>query len=217
MDISGIRKEYTTRGLRRQDLLSDPMAQFDGWFQESVRCGVIEPNAMILGTHGMDGFPASRVVLLKGVVGRELHFFTNYDSDKGHELDADDRASLTFFWPELERQVRIQGRCSRVSHEVSDRYFQSRPRLSQVGAWVSDQSRIIPDRKFLEDRLVDEEKKWEGRDVERPPHWGGYAMSPFTFEFWQGREGRLHDRFRYTHPGDQEANPDAWIIHRLSP
>ncbi len=213
MNLSDLRKEYTRHGLRRDELSDDPLEQFRQWFGEALEAGIVEANAMVLSTAGLDGFPSSRVVLLKALEDGKFQFFTNYESLKAQEIAADSKAALNFFWPELERQIRIRGVCHRLPESVSDAYFRERPRLSQLGAWASSQSRIVSSRRALEDRMAALEVEWQGRTVERPGHWGGYGLEPVEIEFWQGREGRLHDRFRYR----QLAGGASWAVDRLCP
>ena len=170
-----------------------------------------EPNAMVLSTCGRDGRPSSRTVLLKGLDGRGFVFYTNYDSRKGRELEGNPRASLLFPWVALERQVIVEGAVTRVAREESEAYFHSRPRLSQLAAWASQQSSIVAGRAVLEDAMRAVDAKHAGREVPVPPHWGGYRLSPESVEFWQGRRSRLHDRLRYRRDGG------AWTVERLSP
>lgn len=210
MKLSEIRKEYTTKSLDVNDVSTDPIRQFKSWLEEAIDSEVPEVNAMCLSTLGLDGFPNSRIVLLKEV-DQGFVFFTNYESEKGREIAATPKASITFFWPELERQVRIKGTLEKVDAEVSDRYFHSRPRASQIGAWASPQSQSIPDRQVLTDRQSQFEQKFSTEELTRPSHWGGYRLNPFRIEFWQGRPSRLHDRICYTQA------EDGWQITRLAP
>ncbi|HEX3272233.1 MAG TPA: pyridoxamine 5'-phosphate oxidase [Ktedonobacterales bacterium] len=212
MNLDDLRREYTQRGLREEDLALDPFMQFGAWFDEVAQADIREPNAMTLATATPDGRPSARMVLLKGVDARGFTFFTNYESRKGGELDANPRAALVFFWVQLERQVRVEGRVERVSDEESDAYFASRPEGSQVGAWASKQSAVLPDRGPLEARYEELRAQYEGHEVPRPPFWGGFRVVPETVEFWQGRVNRLHDRLRYRRQGD-----GSWVIERLSP
>ncbi len=212
-DLDHIRREYALKGLDREDLLDSPVALFQRWFQDALDAKVHEPNAMTLATVQSDGRPAARIVLLKGLDERGFCFFTNYDSDKGLQLSERPVASLVFFWPEMERQVRVEGPVGRVSTEESEDYFHKRPRGAQIGAWASDQSRVIPDRAWLEGRMKELEKRFENEEViPLPEHWGGFRVTPEKIEFWQGRPNRLHDRFRYSLDESQE-----WRIERLSP
>ena len=210
--LADLRKEYTLGGLRRRDLAADPIEQFQKWFEQAIAAGVPEPSAMTLATASRDGQPASRIVLLKSVDARGFGFYTNYASDKGRELEANPRAALVLYWSELERQVRISGTVSKVSREESQRYFESRPRGSRLGAWVSRQSTPIGSREELEAELQKVEAKYPEETVPLPPYWGGYVVAPEQLEFWQGRPNRLHDRLRYTRQPDQ-----SWRIERLAP
>lgn len=209
--FASLRKDYALAGLLEKDLARDPFRQFDRWFQEAEAAKVIEPNAMTLATATADGTPSARTVLLKGVDGRGFVFFTNYESRKGRELAANARASLVFPWLALERQVIVAGTVASVSREETDAYFQSRPLGSQLGAWASAQSTVVPSRASLEDNLKAIETRYAGTRVPTPPHWGGYRVAPLTVEFWQGRRNRLHDRLRYRRTGE------AWVIERLAP
>jgi pyridoxamine 5'-phosphate oxidase len=211
-DIAGLRQEYTRAGLSEEDAHPDPLEQFRAWFEEALAANLHEPNAMIVATATPDGRPSARVVLLKGFDERGFVFYTNYQGRKGRELEENPRCALLFYWGELERQVRIEGRASRVSGEESDAYFASRPRGSRLGARASEQSRPIEDRAALEQRLRELEASFEGREVPRPPFWGGYRVEPEAFEFWQGRENRLHDRLLY-----RPVETGGWSIARLQP
>jgi pyridoxamine 5'-phosphate oxidase len=212
MSIADLRREYTLRGLNESDVDPDPVVQFCHWFDQALAAGVTEPNAMVLATAAPDGWPSARVVLLKGVDERGFSFFTNYHSRKGRELAANPHAALTFFWPELERQVRVKGTVGVVTPEESDDYFRSRPLDSQLGAWASPQSEAISGRDELERRLAEVRERFAGGAVPRPSHWGGYRLAPTEVEFWQGRPGRLHDRLRYVRDPD-----GAWRLGRLGP
>ncbi len=212
MGLADLRKDYSLAGLSEKDLARDPFRQFEQWFQEAEASRLVEPNAMTLATTSVDGQPSARTVLLKGVDGRGFVFYSNYESHKGRDLAANPRAALVFPWLALERQVIVEGTVTRVAREESEAYFHSRPRASQLGAWVAQQSSIIPSRALLEEGLVTLEKKYSGATVPVPPNWGGYRVAPEHVEFWQGRRSRLHDRLRY------RRNPDgSWIIERLSP
>ncbi len=210
-NVADLRRAYTRADLSEHDADADPIRFFERWFDEAVHAEVREPNAMTLATLGADGQPAARIVLLKGVDEDGFVFFTNYESRKARELEAHPRAALVFWWEGLERQVRVEGTVERVDAAASDAYFASRPRGSRLGAWASDQSRPIPDRSVLERRLADVDAAYPGDTVPRPPHWGGFRLTPTLFEFWQGRASRLHDRLEYR-PG-----PDGWAIRRLAP
>ncbi len=207
MDLADLRKSYTKAGLLESEVDPDPVKQFGAWFQQATDGGGIEPNAMTLATANSDGVPNARIVLLKRFSEEGFVFFTNYESRKGRDLGANPLAALLFYWPELERQVRITGVVRRVPEIESDRYFATRPRGHQVGAAASPQSKVVADRAALE-------RMWNqipDGEVARPPHWGGYLVSPHCLEFWQGRPNRLHDRLEYVRK-DQ-----AWQIRRLAP
>jgi pyridoxamine 5'-phosphate oxidase len=214
MDIAALRKEYTRASLDEGSADRDPYALFARWFDEAVKGALPEPHAMTLATveHATHGFarPATRVVLMKGFDARGFVFYTNYRSAKGRELAANPFASLHFFWPELERQVRIDGPVEQVDAADSDAYYRSRPLGSRHGAWASPQSEPIENREWLERRLAEVVER-HGDDPPRPPHWGGYRVKPELFEFWQGRPSRLHDRLRY------RRGADGWNIGRLAP
>lgn len=210
--ISEIRTDYTKATLDINSVDKNPFIQFEKWFKQAIASQALEPNAMNLATLSENGRPTSRIVLLKGVENSQFVFYTNYQSQKGKELEVNPACAINFFWPELERQVRIEGVASRVSAEVSDSYFQSRPRASQIGAWASPQSTMIKERSILEERVLQIEKKYKDLKVlPRPKQWGGYGITPFEIEFWQGRPSRLHDRIVYT------LVDDKWTINRLAP
>jgi pyridoxamine 5'-phosphate oxidase len=210
--ISSIRREYMRESLSESDVHSDPFRQFDRWWTEVLKADIDEVNAMTLSTVSAEGFPGSRIVLLKGYDDNGFVWFTNYESRKGQDLAENPRASLLFFWKELERQVRIEGFCERVSSDESDAYFNSRPEGSRIGAWASPQSRPIESREILDLILAAISEKFSDTPIYRPPHWGGYRLKPVAMEFWQGRPSRLHDRIRYDRSNDQ-----GWIITRLAP
>ncbi|OIN60904.1 pyridoxamine 5'-phosphate oxidase [Arsenicibacter rosenii] len=210
--IADMRRDYTLAGLDIADVLPDPVQQFRRWFDEALKAGLPEPNAMHLATVGAGGKPAGRIVLLKEVDDTGFVFYTNYESRKGHELAAHPVAALTFFFVELERQIRIEGTVEKVTAEESDAYFAIRPRGSQIGAWVSHQSDAIAGREVLAQRQQELEARFEGKDIPRPPHWGGYRVIPSVIEFWQGRPSRLHDRIQYAKDA-----AGAWQLARLSP
>lgn len=211
--LDALRAELQAKGLRRADLHDDPFAQFDAWFQFASEADVHEPHAMVVSSVGADGMPSSRHVLLKGF-DHGFVFFTNYTSQKGRELTDHPRASICFPWNILSRQVRVVGTVEKVTEAESDEYFSTRPRGSQTGAWASHQSEAIADRSVLEERWAEAEERFEGVDVPRPPHWGGFRVLPREIEFWQGKPSRLHDRFRYTVESSQ---PTGWRVERLSP
>ena len=212
MSLADLRKDYTLAGLAEKDLARDPFRQFEKWFQEAEAAKLAEPNAMTLATASPDGRPSARTVLLKGLDGRGFVFYSNYESRKGRELALNARVALVFPWIALERQVLIEGTVTKVAREESAAYFHSRPRASQLGAWVAQQSSVIPGRATLEEAMKALEKKHAGAEIPLPPNWGGYRVAPETIEFWQGRRSRLHDRLRYRR--DQEG---GWLIERLSP
>jgi pyridoxamine 5'-phosphate oxidase len=213
VDAADLRREYTLFGLHRTDLSLDPFEQFGRWFEESVQAaGDREPNAMILATASGEGAPSARVVLLKGFSARGVTFFTNYESRKAQQLAENPRAALNFHWPWLERQIQIEGLVEKVGREESKAYFDKRPIGSRFGAMVSKQSSVIESRKFLEERLSALKQEYPSDNPSLPDYWGGYLLVPQRFEFWQGRENRLHDRFLYTQtPGG------TWHIDRLAP
>jgi pyridoxamine 5'-phosphate oxidase len=211
VDSARLRREYTRAGLDTADMNPDPMVQFGTWFENVVDANLHEPNAMILATATREGLPSVRTVLLKGYDGRGFVFYTNYEGRKARELEANPACALLFYWGELERQVRIEGRAGRVPGEESDAYFASRPRGSRLGAWASEQSRPVAGRNVLEERARALEKEYEGREVPRPPFWGGYRVEPHAIEFWQGRENRLHDRISY------RRESGGWRRERLQP
>ena len=213
MSIADLRRDYSLAGLSEQDLAADPVQQFQKWFQEAVAAEITEPNAMVLATVDASGQPSSRVVLLKAVDTRGFSFFTNYESRKGHELAGNPRASLTFPWIALERQICITGSVRKLSREESAAYFKLRPRNSRLGAWASPkQSEVVGSRAALEERMKQLETQYPGEDIPLPPYWGGYVLAPVEIEFWQGRPSRLHDRLRYARQPD-----GSWKIGRLSP
>lgn len=212
MTLTEFRKEYTLAGLRRRDLSANPIEQFEKWFQQAIKAGVPEPTAMSLATVNSSGEPSLRTVLLKAVDERGFVFCTSYESRKGRELAENSNAALCFFWKELERQVCITGVSSKISEEESENFFRVRPAGSQLGAWASQQSSVVPSRETLEKNFAELEKKYPGHDIPKPPHWGGYLVATKTIQFWQGGVNRLHDRFCYTKQSD-----GSWLIERLAP
>ncbi|GAC1548903.1 MAG: pyridoxamine 5'-phosphate oxidase [Herpetosiphon sp.] len=213
MSITDLRKEYTRGGLTEQDVDADPVKQFGAWLDQSLSAQLIEPYAMTLATATPDGRPSARIVLLRGYDEQGFVFYTSYDGHKSRELDINPYAALVFYWPELERQVRIEGTVSPVSAAESDAYYAGRPIRSRLGAWASPQSEVIPDRQFLEARLAAIETRFADQPVvPRPPFWGGFRVAPTTFEFWQGRRSRLHDRLLYRRDAS-----GVWFIERLGP
>ncbi|HEY4205918.1 MAG TPA: pyridoxamine 5'-phosphate oxidase [Puia sp.] len=212
INIADIRKDYKLQSFSENDAQPDPFAQFEKWWKEAIASGVDEINAMTLATASADGMPDARIVLLKGFDTQGFTFFTNYNSAKGNELLENPRASLVFFWKELERQVRISGLVVMVSEAESDAYFNSRPEGSRVGAWASPQSEFIEDREWLEENEKKMREQFPDGAIERPAHWGGYRVRPTRVEFWQGRPNRLHDRILYS-----LEKTGKWKIGRLAP
>lgn len=210
-NISGIRTEYMLQTLDEHDVQADPIEQFKIWFHEAHQSKIEEVNAMTLATVDANHHPHARIVLLKGVDEQGFTFFTNYNSHKGQQLNDSHQVALVFFWKELERQVRIEGNAFRLTDAENDEYFLSRPEESRIGAWASPQSTVISNRAVLDQHVEEIKKRFEGKQVTRPPHWGGYRVEPTRIEFWQGRPGRLHDRVQY------EKNRNVWEIHRLAP
>jgi len=210
-DLASRRKDYETAGLDIADVDTDPMVQWQRWYAEAGEAGCVEPNAFVLGTIDEEGWPQSRYLLVRGADERGFTFFTNYDSAKSRQMAAEPRASMLFTWLQLHRQVRVLGTVTRVPDEESDEYFASRPQPSQVGAWSSPQSQPIPDRDWLEQRVVQMAATFGDQPVPRPAFWGGWLLQPTMFEFWQGRPSRLHDRLRYRDLGDR------WELERLAP
>jgi pyridoxamine 5'-phosphate oxidase len=210
--IADIRKDYKLQSLSEKDICKDPLQQFEKWWNEATQSHIEEVNAMTLATSSRDGIPSARIVLLKGFNKDGFVFFTNYNSYKGIQLLENPRACLVFFWKELERQVRITGLVEKVNAKESDEYFNSRPQASRIGAIASPQSQVITNRDWLEQNEKKMRQQYEGKDIERPAHWGGYRVKPVSIEFWQGRPSRLHDRIQYS------LNDNAgWIIERLAP
>lgn len=212
MNIADIRTDYLLKTFDEKDLNQNAFVQFEVWFDEAIKAEILEPNAMTLASIGNNGYPAARIVLLKGIEPKGFEFFTNYESNKGQELLENNKVSLVFFWPELQRQVRIVGNAFKISDERNDNYFDSRPVGSKIGAHASPQSKVIANRAILEESLKKMEALFEEEPLLRPVHWGGYIVEPISFEFWQGRASRLHDRFLYTLQND-----NSWKIERLAP
>jgi len=211
MDITNLRKDYCQAGLNRDDLSDTPFEQFHKWFEQAQDAELDEPNAMSISTVSSQGIPSSRTVLLKIYDEKGFVFFTNYNSMKAQDIEANPNVAILFPWLPLERQIRITGQAQKISAKESFAYFTSRPKGSQLGAWISPQSKIIESRNFLKQKLVEMKAKFANGDIPLPSAWGGYRIVPSRFEFWQGRTSRLHDRFVY------EKNDDAWLINRLAP
>ncbi|WP_420322157.1 pyridoxamine 5'-phosphate oxidase [Flagellimonas sp.] len=212
-DLSNYRKSYKKSELSEGSVMENPMEQFQKWFYEvEATNGLDEPNAMTVSTIGLDGFPKNRMVLMKKYTHEGFIFYTNYQSEKGKAIAKNPAMCLSFFWPNMERQVIIKGNAEKIAENLSDGYFESRPVGSQLGAVVSDQSEVIPSKEFLEEKLDALEKEYDGKEIPRPEYWGGYLVRPVSFEFWQGRPNRLHDRIRYTLQEDFD-----WKIERLAP
>lgn len=209
--INTLRHDFAKQTLGKKDVNTNPILQFEKWFKEAVESKVNEPNAMTVATATADGKPSARILLLRNFDEKGFVFYTNYTSRKGGEILKNPYASLLFFWPELERQVRIEGVLSKQSAEESDLYFKTRPRTSKLGAWTSEQSHVVANRKVLDDAYEKLSEKYPGEDVPRPVYWGGYILEPTSIEFWQGRPSRLHDRLLYT----KEKN--SWKLERLAP
>lgn len=212
MSIADIRKEYAMHALSEADVQANPLQQFSIWWNEALQAEIEEVNAVTLATASADGVPTARTVLLKGFDERGFVFYTNYNSQKAAQLEENPRATLLFFWKELERQVRITGLVEKTSAEESDAYYHSRPEGSRLGAWASPQSSTIESREWLENKVSEMEKAFTNGNLNRPPHWGGYRVKPVIVEFWQGRPSRLHDRIQYS-----IQTGGNWKIERLAP
>lgn len=210
--IADIRKDYKLQSLGEAGIATDPFTQFTAWWQEAVNSQIEEVNAMTLATVTPEGRPDARIVLLKGYDENGFHFYSNYNSRKGQELAVHPYATLVFFWKELERQIRIEGKVETLPGTDNDTYFNSRPELSRIAAWASSQSKVIPGRSVLEENMENYRQQFAGGQIPRPPHWGGYRVSPQQIEFWQGRRSRLHDRLQYV-----KIAIDEWQIVRLAP
>lgn len=220
--VTGMRRSYARGRLEEAAAAADWVTQFTRWFDEAVASGLlVEPNAMVVATATPDGRPSVRTVLLRGVDSRGFVFYSNYRSRKGRELAGNPGVALAFSWVPLERQVIVTGAASRVDRAESEAYFHSRPRASQLAAWASEQSTVIPDRRVLDSALAELERRWpEGAEVPVPEHWGGLRVAPETVEFWQGREARMHDRLQYRRvsgPGGPAEAAGGWVLERLSP
>ncbi|SDX47903.1 Pyridoxamine 5'-phosphate oxidase [Lutibacter oricola] len=212
-DLGNYRKVYEKKELSKKEVSDNPLELFQKWFYEVEEFGGdIETNAMTISTIGLDGFPKNRVVLLKKYTWEGFIFYTNYNSEKGKAIEKNPNVCLSFFWHNIERQVIIKGKAEKISKNLSDGYFESRPDGSKLGAWASDQSEIVPSRNFLDKKLKDFEENYKGQEIPRPPHWGGYIVKPQSIEFWQGRPNRMHDRLIYTLQEDFD-----WKIDRLAP
>ncbi len=204
--------DHTSRGLHRRDVDPDPIKQFSNWFTAAIEAGIRDVNAMSLATAAPDGRPSVRIVLLKGFDHDGFVFFTNYESQKGQQLEVNPYAALGFYWIEMDRQIRISGSAEKTSRDESERYFHSRPIGSQLAAWASHQSQVVDARRILDARMAQMTERFADKPIPLPPHWGGYRVKPETIEFWQGRANRLHDRFRYTRQPE-----GSWLIERLAP
>ncbi len=211
MSIESVRKDYSKHVLEENECPQNPIEMLDGWLKNAVEHSV-DANAMTVCSVAADGMPSSRIVLIRKLDERGLSFFTNYTSQKGREFEAHNKVAVNFFWAWAERQVRVQGIIERLPAEESDAYFDSRPRESQLGAWASDQSEKMASRTELEEKLVEVERRFDGKPVPRPENWGGFLIKPMHFEFWQGRPSRLHDRIVY-----EQDQHGAWVISRLNP
>ena len=212
-DLGALRREYGDAGLDDPDLAADPVTMFQAWFEDTVSSGLHEPNAMVVSTVSAAGAPSSRLVLLKGLDERGFVFYSNSESRKGRELAENSRCSLLFPWHDLQRQVRVEGLAEEVEPELTEAYFGSRPRESQLGAWASHQSSEVTSRAELEEAYAEVERRFEGAVVPVPPHWGGVRVRPEEVEFWQGRKGRMHDRLVYR----RENSEPGWTTLRLAP
>ncbi|MBI5403627.1 MAG: pyridoxamine 5'-phosphate oxidase [Ignavibacteriae bacterium] len=209
--IQDLRKNYKLKSLDQKEVDTNPFEQFSIWFEEAMKSELPEPNSMILATATKDGKPSARALLLKGFDEKGFIFYTNYESRKGRELEENNNASMLFFWVELERQIRLEGKVSKITPPESKKYFDTRPYKSRIGAWASNQSTVIENRFYIVKKFLKYFAKFHSRDIPLPPYWGGYILVPESFEFWQGRTNRLHDRVRYRLEGEK------WIIERLSP
>ena len=212
-DLSNHRKSYKKQELLESNCPENPMDHFQKWFLTADDFEMVdEANAMTVSSIGLDGFPKNRVVLLKKYTNEGFIFYTNYNSEKGKAIEKNNHICISFFWPALEQQIIIKGNAERISENLSDGYFESRPDGSKIGAWASNQSKVVPSRTALDESLLTFEKKFKGEEIPRPKHWGGYLVKPVSIEFWQGRPNRMHDRIRYTLQKDF-----SWKLERLSP
>lgn len=209
--LQDIRKNYSKKSLDTKDVNLNPFQQFEDWFNEVLKSDILEPTAFVLGTADINAKPSLRTLLMKGYDEEGFYFYTNYESRKGKELQENKNASILFFWPELERQIRIEGKVDKISEAESFEYFKTRPFKSKVGAWASNQSTVIESRMTIIKKFFLYLSKFHGKEIPLPPYWGGYRLIPHYFEFWQGRKNRLHDRVRY------RLQNSTWIIERLSP
>jgi pyridoxamine 5'-phosphate oxidase len=210
-DIAELRREYALGGLDESDLAEDPVSMFRSWMHDAVVAGLHEPNAVVVSTATPSGVPSSRMVLLKALDERGFVFFTNYESRKGHELQANPACALLFPWHDLERQVRVEGAAVQLTRQENEAYFATRPRGSQLGAWASPQSQVVADRSVLDRRYEEMVQRFQDSALPTPPYWGGYRVAPEWMEFWQGRRGRMHDRLGF------RRTPEGWVLERLAP
>lgn len=211
MDLYNIRRDFSLKTLDEADAISNPIEMLNLWLDNAIEAKALEPTAMTVSTVSTNGRPSSRVVLLKHLTDEGLEFFTNYDSKKGIEIAENGYVAINFIWHELERQVRIEGIASKLSEEQSVAYFNMRPRSTRIGAWASPQSHVIKNREYLDNQVEKYTKAFDNKEIPKPLHWGGYIIKPESFEFWQGRSNRLHDRLQYTKINE------GWKIERLAP
>ena len=209
--LNSIRRDFADKALTEEAVNKNPFNQFETWFEEAVNSQILDPYAMSVSTVSANGQPSIRIVYLRFISEEGLVFYTNYDSQKGNDIKDNNKVAINFFWGELERQIRVEGDVTIVSEDISNDYFSKRPRESQIGAWASDQSTVIKNREELEKRVEYFTEKYKDQEIPRPPHWGGYIVKPQTFEFWQGRPSRLHDRLIYTRDNDN------WVVSRVAP
>lgn len=211
MDLFNVRRDFSLKTLDEKEVLACPITMLQQWLDEAIQAEALEPTAMTISTVDANGKPSSRVVLVKEIKQDGLVFFSNYDSHKGKDIAANNQVALNFIWHELERQVRVEGIIEKVSDKESEKYFKMRPRESQIGAWASPQSKVIPNREYLNQKIAEVTLQFEDKEIDKPTYWGGYIIKPAYFEFWQGRKSRLHDRIQYTPDGNN------WKIERLAP